>query len=71
MLQHLKPTEAALEKLALAETDPKQQSRFVPLRWGFLGNFFLVVLAGSLGFLHALLATAWRQAFSPPRDGPR
>ena len=70
MLQHLKPTEAAIEKLALAETDIRQQSRFTPLRWGFLGNLIVLVIAGALGLAHALFATLWRRAFSSSRHGP-
>ncbi len=70
MLQHLKPTEAAIEKLALAETDLSQQARFRPLRWGFLGNLFLIVLAAGTGFVHALLAALWRRAFVPYRHDP-
>jgi hypothetical protein len=69
MLQHLKPTEAAIKELALAETDPAQQSRFTPLRWGFPGNLALIVFAAGAGFVHALLAALWRRAFSPSRDG--
>ncbi len=69
MLQHLKPTDAAIKELALAETDPAQQARFTPLRWGFAGNLILIVLAAGAGFVHALLAALWRRVFSPPRDG--
>jgi len=61
MLQFLKPTDAAVELLALAETDPKQAERFRPLRWGFLGNLGLIVFSGSLGFCHALLTASWRR----------
>jgi len=68
MLQHLKPTDAAIKELALAETDPAQQARFAPLRWGFAGNLALLFLAAAAGFVHALLAALWRRAFSPSRD---
>jgi|GEM_PF-6805960 len=71
MFHRLKPTEAAIEALALAETDIRQQSRFAPLRWGFLGNLLLMVFAAGLGFVHALLAALWRRAFSSPTDGTR
>ena len=71
MLPQLKPTDAAIESLALAETDPRQQAAFAPLRWGFLGNLGVVVLAGGLGLIHALLAALWRWAFPPSRDGTR
>lgn len=68
MLEHLKPTEAAIEDLALAETDPAQQARFTAVRWGFLGNLLLIILAGGLGLVHAAFAAAWRGVFSPKRD---
>lgn len=69
MLSPLKPTDAAIEKLALAETDLKQMAAFTPLRWGFLGNLGVIVVAGALGLIHALLATLWRRAFLRSRDG--
>ncbi len=71
MLSHLKPTDAAIERLALAETDLGQQGAFAPLRWGFLGNLGVIIFAGGLGLIHAWLAALWRKAFLPPRDGPR
>jgi hypothetical protein len=69
MFPGLKPTEAAIEKLALAETDIRQQARFAPLRRGFLGNLLVMVFAAGAGFVHALLAALWRRAFSSHRDG--
>ena len=63
MLQHLKPTDAAIESLALAETDLSRKSRFAPLRWGFLGNLVVILFAGGVGLVHALFATLWRRAF--------
>lgn len=69
MLQHLKPTDAAIEALALAETDVRQQARFAPLRWGFLGNLLLIGVVAGAGVLHAAAATLWRRAFSPSRHG--
>jgi hypothetical protein len=71
MLQHLKPDEAAIEKLALAETDRRQHARFAPLRWGFAGNLLVLALAGGLGLAHALLATLWRKLFFPSRHDSR
>jgi hypothetical protein len=71
MLPQLKPTDDAIEKLALAETDLKQVAGFAPLRWGFLGNLGVIAFAGALGMVHALLALLWRRAFSPSRDGTR
>lgn len=71
MLSHLKPTDAAVERLALAETDLGQQAAFAPLRWGFLGNLGVIVFAGGLGLIHALLAALWRRVFIPFRDGTR
>lgn len=71
MLQHLKPDEAAIEKLALAETDRRQHARFAPLRWGFAGNLLVLVLAGALGLAHALLTALWRKLVSPARDDSR
>lgn len=65
MLPSLKPTDAAIERLALDETDPVQRSRFTPLRWGFLGNLLLIIIAGGLGLVHAAFATAWRGVFRP------
>jgi len=69
MLQHLKPTDSAIEALALAETDVRQQSRFAPLRWGFLGNLAVLIFAGGAGFLHAWVVALWRRAFQSPRHG--
>jgi hypothetical protein len=69
MLPHLKPAEEAIEKLALAETDPRQQPRFAPLRWGFLGNLAIILFAGAAGLLHALVAAGWHRVFHPPRHG--
>ena len=65
MLQHLKPTDAAIEELALAETDLSQKSRFAPIRWGFTGNLIVVLFAAGLGLVHALFATLWRRTFRP------
>lgn len=69
MLQHLKPSEADIEKLALDETDLAQQARFAPFRRGFLGNLLIIIFAGSLGFIHALLTALWHRAFPPASDG--
>ena len=63
MLQHLKPTDAAIERMALAETDLGRQAHFTPLRWGFLGNLAVILFAASLGLLQALVAAVWRRAF--------
>ena len=71
MLQHFKPTDAAIEKLALAETDPRLQSKFAPLRWGFLGNLTVILFAASGGFVHAVIATVWRRATPTSRNGRR
>lgn len=70
MLQPLKPTEAAIEALALAETDPAQAARFAPVRWGFLGNLLLIAFAGALGLIHAALAAAARRVLAPQRNVP-
>ena len=69
MLQHLKPTDAAIERLALAETDAKQFDRFLPLRFGLPGNLALILLAGGLGVFHALLSAVWSRIFPPSRKG--
>ena len=69
MLQHLKPTEAAIEKLALAETDPAQLARFAPVRWGLPGNLALIVLAGGLGLIHAACSAAWRRVVPSSSHG--
>jgi len=71
MLQHLKPTDAAIEKLALAETDVAQLPRFAPIRWGRAGNLLLIAVAGGLGIVHAAVASAARAIFAPSRHGPR
>ena len=71
MLQPLKPTDAAIEKLALAETDLTQHARFAPIRAGFLGNFLLIIFAGGIGLVHAALAAAGRRIFRSSRDDPR
>jgi hypothetical protein len=63
MAWQLKPTEAAVEKLALAETDPKQRARFAPLRWGFAGNLLVIAIAGGLGLLHAICSAIWKRNF--------
>jgi hypothetical protein len=68
MLQPLKPTEAAIEELALAETDPAQHARFAPVRWGWLGNLLLIGFAGALGLVHATLAAAGRRVLPPKRN---
>lgn len=68
MLMSLKPTDAEIESLALAETDPRQQARFAPLRWGFIGNLTVMIFAGIFGLIHALLARLWRGIFSTPRN---
>ena len=69
MLQFFKPTDAAIEKLALAETDPAQQAGFTPMRWGFLGNLAIILVAGGLGLIHALLAALWRRTFPTSSQG--
>ena len=69
MLQHLKPAEADIEKLALAETDPHRPAQFAPLRWGPAGNLLVIAAAGGLGHVHAALASAWRRVFSSARNG--
>ncbi|SDS26524.1 hypothetical protein [Opitutus sp. GAS368] len=71
MLEQLKPTPAEIEALALAETDPHRQSRFAPVRRGFLGNLLLIAFAAGAGFVHALFATLWRQTFRSSPDDAR
>ncbi len=69
MLSSLKPTDSEIESLALAETDPRQQARFAPLRCGFFGNLAILLCAGACGLLHALIAHLGRRLFSSSRDG--
>ena len=69
MLQPLKPTDAAIEEMALAETDLAQRARFTPIRRGPLGNLLIILIAGSLGLFHAALAAAQRRILSSPRHG--
>lgn len=71
MLQPLKPTDAAIEKLALAETDLTQRARFAPIRAGFLGNAAVILFAGAAGVVHAALAAAGRRLFGSSRDDAR
>ena len=71
MLSPLKPTDAEIENLALAETDPARHAQFAPVRWGFLGNLCLIGFAGAFGLVHAAFAAAWRRAFPVSRDGRR
>lgn len=69
MLHHLKPTDAEVEALALAETDLLQQKRYAPLRYGFLGNALVLVFAGAAGLAHAAVSTLWRQLNRRSRHG--
>ena len=71
MLQLLKPTEAEIEELALAETDPAQRARFAPLRLGRLGNLLLIACIGGAGLAHATLKVVGRRVLPSTPHGRR
>jgi hypothetical protein len=62
MLSLLKPGDAEIEALALAETDPRREAEFRPLCPGFLPGLLLLAGVGLLGLARALLNAARRLA---------